>query len=175
MRREPTKRSTQSPQSQKGSVAIEFAIVGVWLIMLLGAIVEAGLFLLIQFELQNAADRSARLIRTNQITATTPLSAFKTELCKSVHMQECSGKIYVDVRNAGSFANLAAVMPVKENEAPTVGPGQNETFNPGAVGSMGSLIVTYDWNFIFPFMRVFSNQPGPVRRLYGISVFRNES
>jgi Flp pilus assembly protein TadG len=159
---------------QRGSVAIEFAIVGVWLIVLLGAIIEAGIFLLIQFELQSAADKSARLLRTNQIPTSTTAGAFKTELCKSVHIQKCTENVYVDVRNATTFAALADVMPVKENEAPKVGPGQSETFNVGAAGSMGSLIVTYDWHFIFPFMTVFGNQPGSVRRLYGISVYRNE-
>ena len=64
----------------------------------------------------------------------------------------------------------------------TVGPAgsstsYNETFDPGASGEVGSLIVTYDWRFIFPFMSIpFGNVTGnsQVRRLAGLSVFRNE-
>lgn len=169
-------RPNRPPLRQRGTAAVEFAFVGVWLIFLLGAIIEAGLFLLIQFELQNAADKTARLqLRTNQVTAATPLSTLKDEICKSVHLTNCAGRIFVDVRNASTFAALQAVMPVQAGQAPAVGPSQTETFSPGGPGSMGSLIVTYDWNFIFPFMRVFGNQPGAVRRLYGITVFRNEA
>lgn len=175
MQRRPNKEAIRLPIRQRGSVAIEFAIVGIWLIILLGAIVEAGLFLLIQFELQNAADKSARQIRTNQVTSATRLATFKDEICKSVRIQNCANVIYVDVRNATSFSGLASVMPVQVGQAPTVGPGTAETFLPGPPDSIGSLIITYDWRFIFPFMNIFGNQPGAVRRLYGISVFRNEA
>lgn len=162
--------------TQKGTAAVEFAIVGGWLIMLLGVIVEVGAFLLIQFELQHAADRAARLIRTNQVTTTTTASSFKNSICASISVDDCIGKVFIDVRNATSFADLAKVMPVQSGKAPEVGPEvANETFETGAPGDMGSLILTYDWQFIFPFMNVFSNQPGQVRRLYGISVFRRET
>lgn len=164
----------RSRNRQRGTAAVEFAIVGVWLVMILGAIIEGGLFLLLQFELQNATDKTARLIRTNQVTASTPLSSFKDEVCKSIHLDDCASKIYIDVQNATTFQALAAKMPVTAGQAPTVGPQQAGSFTPGAPGSMGSLIVTFDWNFIFPFMRIFSNQPGAVRRLYGLTVFRNE-
>lgn len=175
MRNVFVRRSGQARPTEKGTAAVEFAIVGVWLVTLLGAIIEGGLFLLVQLELQNAADTAARLIRTNQVTTSTSLATFKSQVCEPIQLDDCASRIFVDVRNAGSFADLATVIPVVAGQAPTVGPGQVETFDPGAPGSMGSLVITYDWNFIFPFMTIFSNQPGATRRLYGISVFRIET
>ena len=72
------------------------------------------------------------------------------------------------------FAALAEAMPVKVNQAPSVGPENKENFDLGKTGPIGSLIITYDWKMIFPFMTIFRNRPDGVRRLYGISVFRIE-
>ena len=75
-------------QRQKGSVAAEFAIVGGWLIVVLGAIIETGIFLIVQFNLQNAAETAGRKIRTNQVQSTATLSDFKTEICAGIAIAE---------------------------------------------------------------------------------------
>lgn len=160
---------------RRGSAAVEFAIIGFWLIMVLGAIIEVGLFLLIQFELQNASERAARLIRTNNLSLATQVSAFKSTLCAKLPIKNCTAKIFVDVRNASSFADLEKILPVEANAPPKVGPGISETFSIGAPGATGSVVITYDWQLIFPFLRPFSNVTGPARRLYGISIFKNEA
>lgn len=159
---------------QRGTAAVEFAIIGFWLIMLLGAIAEVGVFLLIQFELQNAADRAARLIRTNQISETTTLADFKSTVCEKLVINDCASKIFVDVRNATSFSNLAQTLPIPSNAPPNVGPGTGETFSLGSAGNPGSVVITYDWRLIFPFLRPFSNVGGAVRRLYGVAIYKNE-
>lgn len=167
-------RPTRLRGQQSGTVAVEFAIVGVWLVVMLGAIIEAGLFLLVEFQLQNAADRMARLVRTNQLPEGTSVGTFKDDFCKSVRFRDCKARVHVDVRNASKFADLSLVLPITTGKPPSVGPEQTEVFEPGGANRVGSLIVTYDWTFVFPFMSVFSNQPGSVRRLYAISIFRNE-
>lgn len=161
-------------RGQRGTAAVEFAIIGFWLIMLLGAIIEVGVFLLIQFELQNASERAARLIRTNNLAQTTQINDFKSTICAKLPIKNCAAKIFVDVRNAPSFADLRAKLPLPPTAPPQVGPGIGETFDPGQPGEMGSVVITYDWRLIFPFLQPFSNVPGPARRLYGISIYRNE-
>lgn len=160
---------------RRGTAAVEFAIIGFWLIMVLGAIIEVGMFLLIQFELQNASERAARLIRTNNVSLATQVSEFKSTLCAKLTIKNCTTKIFVDVRNAPSFEDLEKIFPVAENEPPNVGPGISETFSLGAPGAAGSVVITDDWQMIFPFLRPFSNVPGSARRLYGVSIFKNET
>ena len=159
---------------QRGTAAVEFAIIGFWLIMVLGAIVEVGVFLLIQFELQNASERAARLIRTNNVALSTQVGELKSKLCAKLPIKNCVDKIFVDVQNASSFENLQKVLPVPANAPPNVGPGKSETFSLGAPGATRSVVITYDWQLIFPFLQPFSNVPGSARRLYGISIFKNE-
>jgi hypothetical protein len=162
-------------QRQKGSVAVEFAIVGGWLIVVLGAIIETGIFLIVQFNLQNAAETAGRKIRTNQFESTPSISDFKTEICAGIAIADCENKVYVDVQNDSSFTGLAAKIPFKTNEAPQVGPDHTETFDPGAPDRWGSLIVTYDWKFNFPLMdRAFGNLTNGNRRLFGLSIYKNE-
>ena len=162
-------------QRQKGSVAVEFAIVGGWLIVVLGTIIETGIFLIVQFNLQNAAETAGRRIRTNQVPSTATLSDFKTEICAGIAIYDCANKVYVDVRNDSSFTGLAAKIPFRTNEVPEVGPDHTETFAPGGSAQWGSLIVTFDWDFSFPFMNAtFGNLPNGNRRLFGLSIYKNE-
>lgn len=163
-------------QRQKGSVAVEFAIVGGWLILVLAAIIETGIFLIVQFNLQSAAETAGRRIRTNQVQTTITLNDFKTEICAGTAIRDCNNKVFVDVRNDDNFTGLNTKIPFKTNQIPDVGPEHTETFEPGGVGQWGSLIITYDWDFNFPFMgHFFGNRPNGDRRLFGLSIFKNET
>lgn len=163
-----------------GAAAIEFALVAWPLILIIGAICEVGLFLLIQFELQNAVDDAARQIRVNTVASQTLTAArLKQEICQKIVMiNNCETAIQIDVRSAPKFADLRTLVPPPENVGPSAaGNVYTEHFSPSSAGQVGALTVTYDWRFLFPFMRIFSNVDGhsAVRRLYGISVFRNET
>ena len=160
---------------RRGTAAVEFAIIGFWLIMVLGAIVEVGVFLLIQFELQNASERAARLIRTNNLALSTQVGELKSTLCARLPIKNCTDRIFVDVRNASSFEDLEKILPVPADAPPNVGVGLDNVVEIGPPGATGSVVITYDWQLIFPFLMPFSNVPGPARRLYGISIFKNEA
>lgn len=59
------------------------------------------------------------------------------------------------------------------------GGNYSDTYDPGSHGDAGSLFVTYDWSFTFPFMGSkfgFGNVAGrsDVRRLYGSAIYMNE-
>ena len=164
-------------RSENGAAAIEFALVALPLIVLLGAIIEISLMLVAQFELQHATERAARLIRTGGATNMTE-SDFRAVVCSRVVLvPSCATSINVDVRNATNFATLATNAPAPR----FVGPEDDDDnytpiFQPGASAKPGRLVVTYDWTFVFPFLRVFSNLPlmPNKRRLYGLAAFMNE-
>lgn len=166
-------------QRESGAAAIEFALVAWPVIFVIGAICEVGIFLLIQFELQFAVDSAARQVKINTASANGWSAAtFKQEVCRKIVMiNNCASVVNVNVQKAVNFTALKALMPLPQQVGPSgSGGGYADVFNPGSTGQAGSVIVTYDWTFIFPFMRLFGNVAGNdrIRRVYGLSVFRNE-
>lgn len=188
-------RSPRRP-GKAGTTAIEFAIVAPVLLLLLGSLVETAAFILLQTQLQFATDSAARQIRTGQVgpantlTGTSnqmALPAFKTLVCAKFYAVNCATRIRVDVQKVKydpqqdrQFSQLKTLVPDPLTQVGPQTPGANytEQYLPGAPGDVGSLIVTYDWNFVIPLLRpVFGNvstYPG-IRRLAGLSIYRNEN
>lgn len=168
-------------RSESGATAIEFALVAMPLLMLLGAIIEVSLMLTAQFELQHAVENTARLIRTGGVAARVPPMSendFRSVVCSRVVLvRDCAASIHFDLRNSTSFANLAAVATEPRNVGPqNQGDIYISVFQPGGSDRPGRLVVTYDWSFVFPFLGVFGNLPNieGSRRIYGLAVFMNE-
>ena len=173
---------------EAGASAIEFALVAPMLVLILGCLAETGAFILIQTQLQLATDTAAREIRTGKVgpastAANQPnqmtLSEFKAIVCGKFSVPNCTTNINVDVQSDTSFALLRPKLPSPlENVGPqNSGGSYSEAFTPGAPGQMGSLVVTYDWRFVFPMVGlIFGNvqsYPG-IRRLVGLAVYQNE-
>lgn len=162
----------------RGAAAMEFALLTLPLIWVLGVLVETAAFITVQFQLQFASERAARLLRTNQIPSTVQVDGFKAAVCERLTIANCSRIIHVDVRHSSTFALLNAP------SVTAIGPSRPgstyvDIYAPGTSGDAGSLIVTYDWKFIFPFMGTyfgFANVPGrsDIRRLYGSAVYMTE-
>lgn len=165
---------------QRGSTAVEFALVATPLIWILGVICETAAFIVVQYQLQYAVDRTARLIVTNSISAAdvASVSAFKAKVCEFFNAPNCNDAINVDLRSADTFTDLA--LPNIGEIGPASPSGTyTDTFTPGSATKPGSLIVTYDWKFAFPFMgRTFSfgnvDTRTDVRRLHGIAIYMRE-
>ena len=173
---------------RNGTTAIEFAIVALPLIWIIGAILEVGALLLYQSALQAATEKASRLIWTNQMSPAWQASDFKAEVCRRLTIYNCVNAIKVDVRNAATFAALDT--PSTWSVGPSApNAGYAETFQPGKAGRAGSVIVTYDWKFIFFFLgdlgntwlghfkgRGFDNVPTrtDIHRIAGKSIFMNE-
>lgn len=173
---------------EAGASAIEFALVAPVLVLILGSLAETGAFILIQTQLQLAADTAAREIRTGKVgPATTAanqpnqmtLSEFKAIVCDRFSVPNCAANIHVDVQSDTSFTLLRLKLPNPlENVGPQNSGGEySESFAPGAPGQTGSLVVSYDWRFVFPMVSlIFGNVqsfPG-IRRLVGLTVYQNE-
>lgn len=179
-------RADRFGRCQRGATAVEFSLVALPLIWVIGAILETGLYLTMQFELQNAVLDVSRRIRTGTLPASvTDASNFKTLVCGEVFMiSNCAGNISIDVtsvRNADGkkFSDLSTVMksPLAVGRT-TAGGSYADVFNIGVANDPGAVIATYDWKFVFPLMSTFfSNVQGysGVRRVYGIAVFKNET
>ena len=168
--------------SERGAAAIEFALVAAPFLFVLGSICETGVMLFTEYAMQNAVQDAARTVRTGQAVGANgdpPATAasFKTSICDSVgYLIDCNNKVTVYVDNAPTFATLESNMdePVIIGPDPS-GAAYPVVFNPGGQLAAATVIATYDWNFIFPFMDWIGNiNNGDARRLYGMAIFRNE-
>jgi Flp pilus assembly protein TadG len=151
-----------------GGTAVEFALLAAPLFALITATLEMGIMLATEFTLQNRAQDAGRLIRTGQVTQQ---QDFITAFCTDAPLlRNCATNLHVYVGNGANFSLLNTSLPSSENVGPQTG-----AFATGTAGQAVGVIVTYDWNFMFPALRVFSNLPGgKARRLQGIAVFRSE-
>lgn len=169
--------------SERGATAIEFALVAGPFFFLLGGIIETGIVLYAEYVLQNATQEAARIIRTGQAsttdgTATISASQFKDLICDTAEIvMDCAGGVTVYVNNAANFSALEAAVPDPIDIGPDAGGSAYPVvFNPGAQLRAATVIATYDWNFVFPFMQFLGNlgSGNNVRRVHGLAIFRNE-
>ena len=122
-----------------------------------------------QYRIQIALQDASRQLSTRQVLNQTD---FIGSFCASgVALENCNTEINSRVNSAQNFATLDSP-PI---DPLSVGPG-TATFNGGLPGEAVVAVVTYDWEIVFPPMRIFSNLPGTpgVRRLAGVAVFQNE-
>lgn len=165
-------------KSERGATAIEFAFVGGPFLLMVGVILESGSMLFTQFAIQNATQETARQIRTGQSQmGGVSASAFKTALCNDASfIANCNSKLLVAVESAGSFAALQTALPnplgigyMPDGSAPPL------PFDCGNPLDAAGVVVTYDWNFIMPWMGLLTNiGDDSKRRLVGLAIFRNE-
>ena len=168
-------------KSQNGATAVEFAMVAAPFFYVLGCICETGLMLFSEYVLQNSVQDAARLVRTGQVTASDgaaimTASDFKTKVCDTVSIIfDCGGKVTVYVNSADTFASLSTTVADPVTVGTTNGAPYPVVFTPGGQMKAATVIATYDWKFVFPFMSFLGNiDSGKKRRIYGIAMFRNE-
>lgn len=181
------RRQGRPASRQRGATAVEFAFVLMPMVWLIMGLIEVGLFLTAQYELQNAVLDASRKIRTGDIKSTNspaPTAAtFKAEICSKIFMvRNCASKLRIEVRSAsgGTFGNLDPVTGTagtRMSDLLSFGPSSAETFALGQAGDPGSLIATYDWPLVTPLVGyLFSNiaTDKTKRRLHGIAVYKIE-
>lgn len=161
---------------------VEFALVAGPFFYVLGCIAETGLMLFTEYVLQNAVQDAARLVRTGQVsasdgTATMTAADFKAQVCETVSIiVDCNANVTVYVNSSDTFATLSTAVA----DPLTIGKATNGTpypvvFTPGGKLKTATVIATFDWDFVFPFMEFLGNINGDSkRRIYGIALFRNE-
>lgn len=156
-------------RSTSGVAAVEFALVAFPFFLFVSCILEGGLMLLTQHQIQNALQEASRQLSTRQVTTR---ADFVDRLCASaVTVQNCTVRMNSMVNSAPAFNTLDTplINPL------AVGP-EPPTFNTGLPGQAVVAVASYDWRFIFPLMNVFGNLPDTpgVRRLTAVAAFQNE-
>ena len=165
--------------SERGSAAVEFAMVAPPFMLLLGVIMETGLMMFTEYSIQSAVQDSARLVRTGQAQGGALSQAqFKTAICNTAGVLiDCSGSVYVYVRSDPDFATLKSNLPAFTAVGPSLSVGVTPPtcYNPGQPSQPAAVIATYDWKFNMWGMSFLGNISGnTARRLVGFAIFENE-
>jgi Flp pilus assembly protein TadG len=174
--------------ANKGSAAIEFAMVApVFFLMMMGTI-EAGIMFFAQSSLQNALNDAARLVRTGQSTCFTrdasnncvamTATQFRTQICNGVAplLQNCTvapgGSLQFDVRAYPTgFTGATNSSPLDAgNNLPNL-----TTFNVGNACDVVLVRAFYKWPVFTPGLGILlSNMAGSYHLLASAAAFRNE-
>jgi Flp pilus assembly protein TadG len=170
--------------ANKGSAAIEFAMVAPIFFVLLMGIMEAGIMFFAQSTLQNGLNETARLVRTGQTTCYTKSGTtcvamtqaqFRTALCTYVStlLKNCAGAdLQFDVTpypagfsgaSNGSPLNAGKDLPVLN------------TFNTGSACDVVLVRAFYKWPVFTPGLSyVMVNMAGDYHLISAAAAFRNE-
>lgn len=175
LRQERWRRFAREAFSERGTVAIEFALIAPIFLTLLIATVETALIFFAQQTLQTAATQSARQIMTGQAQAAqTTAAQFKQSVCSQLtNLFDCANLV-VTVQNYTSFSALNAATPLK-NAALTGGLNSlPASFDPGVGGDIEVVQLFYPWPVVSaPIDLGLANVNG-THLLIGTAAFRNE-
>ena len=90
-------------------------------------------------------------------------------------MIDCTNEVTVYVNSSTTFAALDTAVPSPIAIGPVNGNPYAVVFTPGGKQATATVVATYDWDFVFPFMDFLGNiNNGDARRLQAIAIFRNE-
>lgn len=165
----------RSLRDERGSVAIEFAIIAPIFIALTFATLEVGVTFFANQYLESAVNDSARLIRTGQAQKRSySADQFKTEICDRlvVFFSNCKTKLKLDVRTSATFGSADINKPVDSNG----NFNGRQIFNPGSGTQLVIVRAYYEWPlYATGFGLDLADVPGTnTRLLASVAAFRNE-
>jgi Flp pilus assembly protein TadG len=159
---------------QRGSSAVEFAMVAGPLIFLIFACIELAMVILLSVTLDNATDMAAREIRTGITTqANSTVEGFKQKVCNNMGWLagSCMGNLMIDVKTYDSFADVTKTEPIKDGKFDIA----QFTYKIGAGSKIQLVRAYYEWTMITPFLEAGLATLGNKDAVISAKVvFRNE-
>ncbi|OPH84470.1 TadE/TadG family type IV pilus assembly protein [Nitrobacter vulgaris] len=160
--------------NQRGSAAVEFALVAPLFFALLFAIIETGLVFFASQSLETALQDSARAIMTGQaqISNLTKQSFKANIVCKYASVLfDCENGIFVDVQSYPSgFGSVTISDPISGGNFV-----DNTQYNPGGPGDIVVVRLFYQWPlYVTGLGYNLANLSGSKRLLSATAAFKNE-
>ncbi len=141
---------------QRGTTAIEFAmVIGPFLFLLFG-IISVGFYFFVIFSLEHAVESAARVIRTGQAQTQTPNAMtpaeFKARVCaKLPPFMDCSSttnKIRINVKQFADFGSITTTtLPSCVDTGGNLIATTGQTYDPGTQSTVVLVNVCYEWDF----------------------------
>lgn len=166
-------------RNQRGSAAVEFALVAPLFFALLFAIIETGMVFFASQSLETAVQDSARMILTGQAQTAnlTKITFKKNVVCAHVNVLfDCANGIYVDVQSFKSTASSGGFQQVTISDPITNGQFVDNTqYNPGGPDDVVVVRLFYQWPlFVTGLGYNIANVGGSKRLLSATAAFKNE-
>ncbi len=175
-------RNRMRADAEKGSAAIEFAMVAPVFFVLLMGIFEAAIMFFSQAALQNAMVDMGRYIRTGQINCHTTSGGncvkmtqaqFRTEMCaKITPLIACNANLLIDVQAYSSYGGTNFNTPLNADKT------LNSSLNNYITGNACDVVLArtfYTWPVVTPVLSWFLvNMAGNKHLLTAATAFRNE-
>ncbi|MGF1649968.1 MAG: TadE/TadG family type IV pilus assembly protein [Hyphomicrobiaceae bacterium] len=167
--------ASQLGRDNRGTTAIEFALVAMPFLTILFGIIAAGLFFFVTFSMENAVERASRLIRTGQAQLNgMKTDEFKLRVCEHTPgFVDCANKLRVNVQRFTTFAGVvnAQCTDTDGNLIPEPAP----TNVPGNAGDVILVTVCYEWELAgyIPFLEV-GKMPNGSALIQAATTFRTE-
>lgn len=167
-------------RADNGAAAVEFALVVTPFFVLLFGVIELGLVLMAQVDLENAMSAATREIRTglNQSATTVAYQKvqntnFATAVCRKMlwMVSDCQSNIQVDVQTYGTFNNIVLPSNVAGQAALAAG-GAN--FLTGGPNSIVVVRAYYTWPLFIPGLNTALKRVGNRTLLTSVTTFENE-
>jgi Flp pilus assembly protein TadG len=162
--------------AQRGTTAVEFALIAPPFLALIFAIFQVTIFMYAQMNLQNAAIQAGRLIMTGQVqNAGTSQSAFlNNDVCPLLGPMFTCANVYVNVQDFTNFCSATTTAP-----ALTYGSNGavNNTwsYNLGSPGQIMVVQIIYQWPiFGNALQAVLPNLGNGYSEMMGVAAFRVE-
>lgn len=158
---------------KRGAIMVEFALVMVPFFILLFGILEVGLMFWGAYELENATDDAARMVRTGQAqTGNFDEARLKQEICNRVSLLvNCTSKLRLDVQSFTSFSQMTPPAPIdgEGNLKPSF------SYSLGGPQEVVLFTAFYEWPLLnFMSTMSLSNMASGNRLLQSSAAFRNE-
>ncbi len=163
-------------RDESGTTAIEFAMVAGPFLMLLFGIMGVGLFFFTTFSLENAVERTGRLIRTGQVQeGGMNGQQFKEKVCEIVPgFVDCVNKLRVNVLN---FPDSEAIGPGTMAQCLDQDGNLSDvtSFQPGEPQQVVLIWVCYEWSLAskIPYLNL-GNMGNGSRLIQAATTFRTE-
>lgn len=175
--------SGRSPEAKRaeffcnveGMAAVEFGIVAMPFFAIIFAVLQVGVVVFAQQELESGVEQAARLVLTGQVQQQGLTQAqFQTQVCASLPVLFKCSNVMVDLQSVTAFSSANTSMPTLTYNAQG-----NVTnvwkFAPGVPGTIEVLRVMYQWpTFLVPLYLKLATQSNGARLLMATAVFQNE-
>jgi Flp pilus assembly protein TadG len=161
-------------RDERGSAAIEFAIIAPVFFFLMFVIAETALIFIAEQVMDNAVFETARLVRTGQVQDNNMTQTdFKNAVCAgmSVFINCNSAAFYLEVKSYASFSAMQMNQPIDSSDN-FIDPG---TYNFGQASTIEVVRAYYQWptHNIFGALSL-SNLANGKRLIGSFAAFKNE-
>ncbi|MBI1649901.1 TadE/TadG family type IV pilus assembly protein [Hyphomicrobium sulfonivorans] len=167
-------------RNERGSTAIEFAVIGGALIFFILGIVGLGIFFLVNSSLQSGVENAARIIRTGQSNeAKMNVTSFRQAVCDSMNAAIDCNKLSILVQTAPDWANLN-LAPCVVNGKMSASTGNGDDLlskHAGDAEEVAVVTVCYQWDMAksFPFLKLGNQSDGSgAAIMQAATAFRSE-